>query len=88
MKAVCHTDVTNPLQSLVKSICYSEAFNFTSEQTSWDCRHKKQATERYEKTVRLKHTNLQVDCLLILNDHLSKHLQMVLLLVTAVPKVS
>ena len=26
MKAVCHTDITNPAQSLVKSICYPEFF--------------------------------------------------------------
>ena len=68
MKAVCHTDVTNPAQSLVKSICYPEAFNFTSKQTSWGCRHEKQARDRYEKTVRFKHTNLQVaECGLFIN---------------------
>ena len=41
MKAVCHTNVTNPAQSLVKSICYPEAFNVTSKQTNWGCRHEK-----------------------------------------------
>ena len=49
MKAVCHSDVTNPAQSLVKSICYRDAFSFTSKQTSWGCRHEKQARERYKK---------------------------------------
>ena len=39
MKAVCHTDVINPAQSLMKSIYYPEAFNFTSKQTNWGCRH-------------------------------------------------
>ena len=32
MKSVCHTDPTNPAQSLVKSICYPEEF---SKQTNW-----------------------------------------------------
>jgi len=50
-KAVGHTDVTNPAQSLVKRICYPEAFNFTSKQMNheWGCQHEKQARERYEK---------------------------------------
>ena len=68
MKAVCHTDVTNPAQSLVKTICYPDAFSFTSKQTSWGCRHEKQARERYEKTVKSKHTNLHVaECGLFIN---------------------
>ena len=68
MKAVCHTDITNPAQSLVKSICYPEIYNFTSKQTNWGCRHEKQARDRYEKTVRFKHTNLQVaECGLFIN---------------------
>jgi len=29
MKAVCHTNVINPAQSLVKSICYPDALSFT-----------------------------------------------------------
>ena len=68
MKAVCHTNVTNPAQSLVKSICYPEAFNFTSKQTNWGCKHEKKVRDRYEKAVRLKHTNLQVaECGLFIN---------------------
>ena len=68
MKAVCHRNVTNPAQSLVKSICYPEAFNFTSKQTNWGCKHEKKARDRYEKAVRLKHTNLQVaECGLFIN---------------------
>jgi len=65
----CHTDVTNPAQSLMKSICYPEAFNFTSKQTNWGCRREKQARERYEKVVRLKHNNFQVaECGLFINS--------------------
>lgn len=33
MKAVCHTSVAKPSQSLIKSICYPEAINFFSKQT-------------------------------------------------------
>jgi len=68
MKAVCHTDITNPAQSLVKGICYPEAFNFTSKQTNWGCKHEKQARDRYEKVVKSNHTNLHVkECGLFIN---------------------
>ena len=40
MKAVCRTDINHPSQSLIKSICYPEAFSFTSKQTEWGCKHK------------------------------------------------
>ena len=56
MKAVCHTDITNPSQSLVKSICYPEAFTFISKQTNWSCKHEKQARERYRN--KSNHDNL------------------------------
>ena len=58
MKTVCHTNMTNPSQSLVKGICYPEAFTFTSKQTNWGCKHEKQAREIYKK--KSDHTNLQV----------------------------
>lgn len=60
MKAVCHTDPTNPSQSLVKAICYPEMFCFTSKQTAWGCRHEKSAREIYTKKVKGEHTNLSV----------------------------
>ena len=60
MKAVCHTDPTNPSQSLVKAICYPEMFCFTSKQTAWGCRHEKSAWEIYTQTVKGEHTNLSV----------------------------
>ena len=60
MKAICHIDATNPSQSLVKSICYPESFCFTSQQTTWGCKHEKSAQDLYLKTQKPKHTNLAV----------------------------
>ena len=60
MKAVCRTGITNPSQSLIKSICYPEAFSFTSKQTEWGCKHEKQAQEKYEKVTKPSHSNLQI----------------------------
>ena len=34
MKSVCHSDPANPAQSLIKVICYPEAFKFVSAATS------------------------------------------------------
>lgn len=41
MKAACHTDPTNPAQSLIKCICYPQAFKFSSAATLWGCKHEK-----------------------------------------------
>ena len=45
MKAVCHTDPTNPSKSLVKSICYPAELAFTSKQTNWGLKQEKVAKE-------------------------------------------
>ena len=70
MKAVCHTDLTNPSQSLVKAICYPETFCFTSKQTAWGCHHEKPAREIYMKNVKGEHTNLSIcDSGLLINSN-------------------
>ena len=58
MKAVCHTDAGNPAQSLIKSICYPEAFSFTTKATQWGCKHEKVAQQIYYNTSRTKHNDL------------------------------
>ena len=68
MKAVCHTDSTNPSQSFVKSICYPEEFAFTSKQTSWGLKQEKIARELYLKISAPKHDDLAVtDSDLVIN---------------------
>ena len=47
MKAVCHTNVANPAQSLVKYICYPQELAF---QTDWDQIYEKVAREQYVKS--------------------------------------
>ena len=61
LKAVCHTDARNPSKALVKSICYPEAFQFTSKQTAWGCKHEKAAKEAYEKKMKDTHTEFLVN---------------------------
>ena len=59
MKAVCRTDINHPSRSLI-SICYPEAFSFTSTQTDWGCKHEKQAQEKYVKATKPSHINLKI----------------------------
>ena len=58
MKAVCHTDAANPAQSLIKTICYPEAFSFTTKATKQGCKHEKVTQEIYYNINRVKHNNL------------------------------
>ena len=68
MKAVCYTNNASPSQSLVKSICYPEAFSFTSKQTNWGCKHEQKARELYYKKAVLSHDNLEItDSGLVIN---------------------
>jgi len=60
MKAVCHTRAEMPSQSLIKTICYPEAFSFTSKATSWGCQHEKQARDIYVKVLKRHHDDFTV----------------------------
>ena len=60
MKAVCHTQLTSPSQSLIKAICYPEAFKFVARSTSWGCDHEKIALQHYEHVAMEKHDDLRL----------------------------
>ena len=57
MKYVCHTDA---FPELVKSVCYPEAFCFTSKQTVQGCTHEKLTTDLYVKEMKQKYFDFQV----------------------------
>ncbi len=44
MRSVCHTNSSNPSQSLIKTIVYPEAFKFSTNSTIWGCSHEKNVT--------------------------------------------
>ena len=46
-KAAAHTDLSQPSQSLLKSICYPESYKFSNKATKWGCNHEKTAREAY-----------------------------------------
>ena len=68
MKAVCRTNPGSQAQSLIKTICYPEAFSFTTAATKWGCKHEKVAREMYLSATKLKHSELSVtDSGLVIN---------------------
>ena len=60
MKAVCHTNSDKPAQSLIKGICYPEAFSFKSKATIWGCQHEQKARNIYFKTCNGQHESFSV----------------------------
>ena len=60
MKAVCRTDSSNPSQSLIKTICYPEAFKFVTAATKWGCKHEKEAKELYFRANKEKHSDFSI----------------------------
>ena len=65
MKSVCHT---KPAQSLIKCICYPEAFKFSSTATIWGCQHKKCARDTYKNQMVSKHSGFVVsNCGFVIN---------------------
>ena len=60
MKAVCHTNAGKPAQSLIKGICYPEAFSFKSKATIWGYQHEQKARNFYFKTCNSQHESFSV----------------------------
>ena len=68
MKQVCHTNASLPSQSLVKTICYPEAYRFTTKATRWGCTHEAAAREHFVKVRQESHAGISVvDCGLVIN---------------------
>lgn len=60
MKQACHTDTALPSQSLIKYICYPEAYQFTTKATLWGCTHELEAREHYANLRKKSHQNISV----------------------------
>jgi len=59
MKFVCGTDISNPAQSLISSICYPQLHKFTTRETTWGCEHKAIARISFLDVANLLHTNFE-----------------------------
>jgi hypothetical protein len=60
-KAAAHTDLSQPSQYLIKSICYPESYRFSNKATRWGCEHEKTAREAYFHKVASNHLNLTIN---------------------------
>ena len=60
MKTACCTDPKQPAQSLIKSVCYSESYRFTSKATTWGCNHEKFARDMFIDVHKESHENVKV----------------------------
>ena len=62
---MCHTNAAKPSQSLIKGICYPEAF---SKATNWGCSHESEAREIYSRISKSQHSDFSVtECGLFIN---------------------
>ena len=52
--AACHTDPAQPSQSLIKTICYPDVFNFSTAAARHGCKHEELAIAEYEKQMKTK----------------------------------
>ncbi|XP_039908249.1 uncharacterized protein LOC120746819 isoform X1 [Simochromis diagramma] len=55
LKQVLKTNPQQPSKSLIKAICYPEAYRFTTAATSYGCKHEAQARGAYEKLMSQEH---------------------------------
>ena len=60
LKSAVHTDIAQPSQSLIKSICYPESYRFKSQVTSWGCEHETTALKEYKHQQSKTHTDLHL----------------------------
>jgi len=59
MKSVCCTDVSNPTQSLISSICYPQLHKFTTRATTWGCEHETISRISFLDMAKLLHINCE-----------------------------
>ncbi|XP_051981796.1 uncharacterized protein LOC127643204 [Xyrauchen texanus] len=55
LKQAIKTNPQQPSKSLIKAICYPEAYRFTTAATSYGCKHEAQARGVYEKLMGREH---------------------------------
>ncbi|XP_028415497.1 uncharacterized protein LOC114538527 [Dendronephthya gigantea] len=60
LKSVVRTNPEKPSKSLIKSICYPEAYRFSSEATRYGCNHEGIARKKYESVMCQQHETFSV----------------------------
>ena len=66
--AVCHSNVAQPSQSLIKSICYPHLYKVNSKAIKHGCKYEEYAIKAYETHMKKSHINFQLTrCGLFIN---------------------
>ena len=60
LKAAAHTDLAQPSQSLIMSICYPHNHQFQSQATAWGCTHEETARKAYVAQMVKEHPGFSV----------------------------
>ena len=60
LKAAAHTDLAQPSQSLIMSICYPHNHQFQSQATAWGCTHEETACKAYVAQMVKEHPGFSV----------------------------
>ena len=67
--AVCHCNLAQPPQSLIKGICYPHLFKVSTKATRHGCIHEDDAIKAYEVEMQKSHVNFQLTrCGLFINE--------------------
>ncbi|EDO41537.1 predicted protein [Nematostella vectensis] len=62
-KQASHTNSAQPSQTLVKSICYPDIFQFHSAATDHGCKHEQDAINAFREKMKISHLNYQtIEC--------------------------
>ena len=59
-RAACHTNPSQPSQSLIKSICYPHLFSFNTAATIHGCKHEETTIQAYSSYMKQSHVNFKV----------------------------
>ena len=60
LRSATHTNVSQPSSSLIRSICYPEAYRFSALAMSWGIEHEKTACDQYVQSCSNHHIDLEV----------------------------
>ena len=66
--AACHSNLAQPSQSLIKSVCYPHLFKVNSKALNHGCKYEGYAIKAYEKHMQTSHVNFEIkQCGLFVN---------------------
>lgn len=59
--AVCHTNLAQPSQSLIQSICYPHLYKLNNKAIKHGCKYEESAIKAYEQHMKSQHVNFKIE---------------------------